>query len=78
MQDSGDYACLAEIWPVSLSSNIARFIVYGEYKEHQSRFTPVAHSIQRQHLFTHDKITAELMWSCIYKIKRVLFTNKHP
>ena len=31
-QDSGDYVCVAEVSPVSVSSNIARLIVYGKSK----------------------------------------------
>ena len=31
MQDSGDYACVAEISGVSISSNVGRLTVYGGY-----------------------------------------------
>lgn len=31
VQDSGDYACVAEISGVSVSSNVARLTVYGGY-----------------------------------------------
>ena len=33
MQDSGDYACVAEIAGVSVSSNVARLTVYGGYMQ---------------------------------------------
>jgi len=33
VQDSGDYACVAEVSPVSVSSNIARLTVYGKSKK---------------------------------------------
>ena len=37
MQDSGDYACVAEISGVSVSSNVARLTVYGGYIQDDCR-----------------------------------------